>query len=216
MIRALIFDMDGTLIDSEKLHYDAWKEILSRHGVDSFPFGTFIGYIGSSNEKLAGDYIDSHGIPSDITTMVLEKQAIYFEMIPTIKLLPGVREVIARYHGRYSLAIASSSHTRELHRILQVLALSEYFDHVVGGDMVTRKKPDPEIFLHTRGLLGVASSECVVFEDSEPGIIAAKAAGMFGIAVPNGFLSNADFSQADRIIPKIDLADDQLMQELSR
>lgn len=216
MIRALIFDMDGTLVDSEKLHFDAWQKTLYRHGIESFPFSAFVNYIGTSNEQLADDYIKIHGLHVDITSLVREKQRLYLAMIPAIEQLPGVREILTRFHGRLRLAIASSSHTIELHLILETLALSGYFDHVVGGDMVSHKKPDPEIYLHTLELLGCEARECVVFEDSEPGIEAAKAAGMIGIAVPNGSLKGADFSRADKVIPRIDLADDRLLQELTR
>lgn len=214
MIRALIFDMDGTLVDSEKLHYDAWQQTLLQHGVESFSFDVFCKYIGVSNEQLADDYITSHGLQTDVSTMVLEKQKLYLEMIPAIELLPGVREAITRYHGRYRLAIASSSHRIELHQILSSLQFSEYFDHVVGGDMVSRKKPDPEIYLHTMSLLGCKAGECVAFEDSESGLAAAKNAGLFGIAIPNILLAGGDFSRADRVIRQIDQADDIMLKEI--
>jgi beta-phosphoglucomutase family hydrolase len=216
MIRALIFDMDGTLVDSEKLHYKAWEQTLLEQGVESFPFETFLQYIGSSNERLADDYITSHKLGVKIDILVRAKQKIYLDMIPKIEILPGVREIIHRFHGRMLLAIGSSSHIIELNRILETLALTSYFNHVVGGDMVTRKKPDPEIYLHTCNLLGVKPSECAVFEDSEPGVAAAKAAGMIAIAIPNTMLNDADFSIADTIISRIDLVDEQLLQQLHR
>ena len=215
MIRALIFDMDGTLIDSEKMHYRAWRQTLQDFGVHSFPFEDFVSYIGTSNERLAGDYILSHGLAADIESLVLHKQKIYLEMIPEIKPLPGVREILSRYHGRLLLAVASSSHCLELSRILDTLELSSYFAYVVGGDMVSRKKPDPEIYLRTMALLALRAEECVAFEDSESGIAAAKNAGMFGVAVPNSLLTNGDFSRADAIIRQIDQANDQLLENLA-
>jgi HAD superfamily hydrolase (TIGR01509 family) len=208
--------MDGTLVDSEKLHYKAWEHTLLEHNVESFPFATFLQYIGSSNEKLADDYIASHRLGVSRDFLVLEKQKIYLEMIPEIVILPGVRDIIKRFHGRMLLAIASSSHTLELNRILETLTLASYFEHVIGGEMVSRKKPDPEIYLHTCNLLGVQPAECAVFEDSEPGVAAAKAAGMIAIAIPNSMLHNADFSVADTIISRIDYADEQLLQQLDR
>jgi len=215
MIRALIFDMDGTLVNSEKLHFEAWRKILAQHGVDDFPLAAFHRYVGVSNERLAGDYIRSHRLPADIDTLVREKQGLYLKMIPAIEPMPGVRETVARYHGRCLLAVASSSDRIELDAILATLGLAACFDEVVGGDMVSRKKPDPEIYLRTMSLLGVRPEECIAFEDSEAGIAAVKNAGMFGIAVPSPLLHDGDFSRADTVIPRIDLADDRLLQDLS-
>lgn len=216
MFRAMIFDMDGTLVDSEKLHYEAWKATLKNFGVDSFPFENFLNYVGASNEKLASDYIRSHKLSSNCQEMTRAKQNTYLRMIPDIEILPGVRKLLDRYHGRFSLAIASSSDTIELHAILETLQLTDIFDHVVGGNDVMRKKPAPDIYLHTRDLLGVESAECIVFEDSEPGIAAAKAAGMIGIAVPNALVATMDFSKADTIIDRIDQADDKLIADLCK
>jgi len=215
MIRALIFDMDGTLVDSEKLHFEAWRETLARHGVDDFPLTAFHRYVGVSNEQLADDYINSHRLPVTLDALVREKQGLYLKMIPAIEPMPGVREIVARYHGRCLLAVASSSDRIELDTILSSLGLAACFDKVVGGDMVSRKKPDPEIYLQTMSLLGVGPLECIAFEDSEAGIAAAKNAGMLGIAVPSPLLLDGDFSRADTVISKIDLADDRLLQDLS-
>ena len=215
MIRALIFDMDGTLVDSEKVHYDAWKATLQLYGVDSFPFADFISYVGASNEKLALDYIGDHALPAAVEEMVREKQDIYLQMIPQIEPLPGVVKTITTLHDRFRLGIASSSHLIELERILETLELTPYFEHVVGGDMISNKKPDPEIYRHAAELFRLAPHECVAFEDSEPGIIAAKEAGFYGIAIPNGLSAGHDFSRADRILANMEQFEIGLLQELS-
>ncbi len=119
MIEALIFDMDGTLVDSEHLHYESWKETLAHHHVERFPFDDFVAYVGTSNEKLAEDYISSEQLTLSVNDLVREKQLIYLEMIPEIELLPGVRQTIEFFHGRVRLAVASSSHRLELDRILR-------------------------------------------------------------------------------------------------
>lgn len=215
MIRALIFDMDGTLVDSEMLHYEAWKETLHIFGVESFSFQDFGQYIGVSNEKLAEDYIRSHSLSTDVEELLIHKQQMYLERIPEIAILPGVRKILSRYTDQYALAIASSSDTVELQAILDTLQLAPYFSHVTGGSDVSNTKPHPEIYLHSAALLGVMPDECIVFEDSEAGVAAAKAAGMIAIAIPNHHLKATDYSLADTIIPRIDMADDSLINKLS-
>jgi len=215
MIQALIFDMDGTLVDSEGLHYEAWKKVLTDYNVNNFPFDDFVTYVGASNEKLAEDYINSDGLAISIEALVAEKQLIYLEMIKDIKLLPGVATTIERYSGTFRLAVASSSHCIELEKILATTNLRNCFEQVVGGDLVSRKKPDPEIYLKTKNLLGLQAHQCVAFEDSEAGLNAAKNAGMYGIAVPHSLSLHHNFARADRVVDRIDLADDMLLRSLS-
>ena len=215
MIRALIFDMDGTLVDSEKMHFEAWRKTLARYGVDSIPQSVLNRYVGVSNEQLADDYILSHSLQVKRKTLLQEKQELYLHMIPNLEPLPGVREIIDRYCGCYQLAVASSSDRIELHQILETLGLTRYFTQVVGGDMVSRKKPDPEIYLQTMQLLKVTPQEAVAFEDSEAGVAAAKNAGMYSIAIPSPLLQDGDFSRADTILGRIDQADEQLLARFS-
>lgn len=215
MIRALLFDMDGTLVDSEQLHYRTWGETLRGHGIEDFPFDEFFRYVGVSNEQLAQDYIDSHRLPVTVETLVRQKQRLYLEMIPTIQPIPGVRELIGRMHQRYLLAVASSSDRIELEQILETLELRHHFSEVVGGDMVRHKKPDPEIYLQALTRLRVAPHEAVAFEDSQTGVAAAKDAGIATIAIPSPLQKDGDFSRADRILHGLALVDDQLLVQLA-
>jgi len=211
-IEALVFDMDGTLVDSEHLHYKSWKETLARKNVEKFPYDDFVAYVGASNEQLAEDYVLSERIPVTVDELVHQKQLIYLEMIAGIELLPGVRKTVEQFHGTLRLAVASSSHLIELDRILETLGLSECFEQVVGGDMVRRKKPDPEIYLKTCGLLGLKPSSCVAFEDSETGVVAAKNAGMLTVAIPHGLSRHHDFGDADLVVAQMDEVAGSLLQ----
>lgn len=215
MIKALIFDMDGTLVDSELIHFKAWKETLANYGVSHFPFEEFISYVGTSNEKLARDYIRSDGLDIGMERLVREKQGIYLEMISGIKLLHGVEAAIRNYFGNYRLAVASSSDCIELEKILETAGIRSSFEQVVGGDLVERKKPDPEIYLKTISLLSLTPRECVAFEDSESGLIAAKDAGMFAVAVPNRLSKHHDFSRSDLIVDSIDQVDELILSSFS-
>jgi len=211
MIKALIFDLDGTLANTEELHYRAWEKTLVGNGLPEFTFPTFLNYVGSSNEKLASDYACSYGIERDATELVLAKQANYMELIPEIELCAGVREILNRFHGEKLLAVASSSHQREVMAILELHGITGFFTQVLGGDMVQKKKPDPEIYLRMQALLQVSAQECVAFEDSSHGLNAAKSAGMFGIAIPNEFTRGHDFSRADRILDSFKEVGDTLL-----
>ena len=207
MIKALIFDLDGTLVDSETLHYRAWENALLQNGVPSFSFEEFLRFIGTSNEKVATEYIKSHNITKNIVDLVLEKQSIYMELLPEIQLCPGVKEMLNRFHGKMKMAVASSSHKKEIMAILGMNDLLKYFSYVIGGDMVREKKPDPEIYLRTQSFLQLHPGECVAFEDSAHGLNAAKNAGMYGVAIPNMFTQNNNFDRADCVVASFNEVD---------
>ncbi len=211
MIKALIFDLDGTLANTELLHYRAWKKTLFNNGVTRFSLDTFMTFVGTSNEKVAGDFIKSERIEKSVPQVVLEKQIVYLGLIPEIKLFPGAREIITLYHGTFRLALASSSHKKEIMTLLKSHNLDSYFDLIIGGDMVERKKPDPEIYLKVQQALGVASHESIAFEDSEHGLNSAKNAAMYGVAIPNEFTLDHNFSRADLILNSLaDMDDDKI------
>jgi len=214
MIKALIFDLDGTLANTELLHYRAWEKTLLNNGVSQLPLETFMKYVGTSNEKVAGDYIESDNIRKNLTELVREKQHIYMNLIPEIQLLRGAREIITRYHPTLQLAIASSSHKKEIMILLKSQELDSYFDLVIGGDMVRCKKPDPEIYFKAQQTLGVSPNECIAFEDSEHGLNSAKNSGMYGVAIPNEFTLNHNFSRADLILTSLTEMDDEKIATL--
>ena len=112
MIEALVFDLDGTLVNTELLHYRAWRQVLLEKGVERVTFETYLSFAGTSNERLAGEYISSHSIDKSITQLVLEKQSLYMDLVPEITLCSGAYEVIERFRGKMILAVASSSHVK--------------------------------------------------------------------------------------------------------
>lgn len=136
-------------------------------------------------------------------------------LIPSIKPMPGADVVLGRFQGTLRLAVASSSHRVELDAILTALDYGEYFEIVVGGNMVRRKKPDPEIYRATSSLLGLRPGECVAFEDSESGVLAAKHAGMQTVAIPTSLSKHHDFGPADEILQRIDQFDKVLLRDMN-
>ena len=132
-------------------------------------------------------------------------------MIPQLAVLPGVRTVLQRFGERCRLAVASSSHLLELRKILQVHALDHHFEVVVGGDMVARKKPAPDIYQQACRMLGLTPGRCLAFEDSESGVRAAKSAGLQVVAVPSAWSKGHDFTAADLVITRIDQVEAALL-----
>ena len=214
-IKALIFDMDGTLVDSERIHWQAWKETLAVHGMSVPDYGDFKKYVGVSDEHMAQEFSDAASSKLNPAWLVSGKCLNYLEMVPEISLLPGVKQTLDHWRDRYPLAIASSSPSSELAAILGYHGLEDRFDHVVGGDMVAREKPDPEIYQMVAGLLGLPPSACVAFEDSQSGVMAAKGAGLMAVAVPHEMSADHDFSGADIILNTLSEFDDDALQQLA-
>lgn len=215
MIEALIFDMDGTLVDSERTHWQAWHDTLVAHGLQVPAYADFKVYVGVSDEQMADEFCESSGRTLDPLQLVTVKSENYLRLISEVRLLPGVRDTIDRYRNRYRLAVASSSPYDDLIAILEHHDLRQHFSYVIGGDMVDRKKPNPEIYLKVTGLLGAAPSACVAFEDSHSGVSAAKNAGLLAVAVPHAMSMDHDFSRADIILESLSEVDDELLHKLA-
>ena len=214
-ITAMIFDMDGTLVDSERVHWQAWKQTLGTHGITVPGYTEFKKYVGVSDEQMALEFSEAADSELDPDKLVSRKCQTYLELIPRIKLLPGVVDLLDRWHHRCSMAVASSSPHRELVALLDHHGLNDRFLHVIGGDMVTRKKPDPEIYVMAVNRLGVPPSSCIAFEDSQSGVASAKSAGLTAVAIPQPMSADHDFSRADLVLESLADFDEHLLKQLS-
>ncbi len=214
-IKALIFDMDGTLVDSERLHWQAWNETLRRYGFRVPDFEDFNKYVGVSDEQMATEFSISGELGASPTELVTRKCATYLGLVPEIRLLAGVEMILDRCRDIYRMAVASSSPSEELAAILDHHGLADRFEYVVGGDMVSKKKPDPEIYLLVTDRLGLFPGECIAFEDSQSGITAAKRAGLTAVAIPHAMSMNHDFSQADAVLTSLAEVDARLLLRLA-
>ena len=201
MIKGLLFDLDGVVVDTAKYHYLAWKELADTLGI---PFNQ------KHNERLKGvSRMRSLEIILEIGGLTLSdeekakyaawKNDRYLEFIQKLKedeILPGAKQFLldARKAG-YKIALGSASKNTAL--ILEKLRITNLFDAVIDGTKVTKAKPDPEVFLKGAEELGLQASECVVFEDAEAGVAAAHNAGMIAI----GIGSPENLPQADTTMP---------------
>lgn len=187
--RAAIFDFDETMIDLEAQHTYAHDRLCRDLGADysrmpeSFRLG--------SGRRVIDDIHDMRaffGWTDDVETLFARRQEHFDESCRTsdLTLMPGVERVVRALHARgLRLAVASSAVRNSIEAILERSGLRNLFDVVVDGSEVTNGKPDPEAYVITAALLGVPPSQCVVFEDSHVGVVAAKRAGMTCIAVRN-------------------------------
>jgi len=210
----MIFDMDGTLVDSERIHWQAWKKTLASYGAGLPEYRDFKKYVGVSDEQMAMEFISSGALSVSQNQLVADKCSAYHELIPYIELLPGVAPMLHSFNGRCLMAVASSSPHQEVAAILAHHGLSVCFETVVGGDMVERKKPDPEIYLLVVSRLGVAPADCVAFEDSQSGIAAADSAGLATVAIPHAMSIDHDFSRADAVLASLEDVDDVLLKSI--
>lgn len=203
-VRAVLFDLDGTLIDSEPNNYLADRQLLARYGVD-FADAEKRRYVGSSNLVMMQDLVQRFGLRVSPDTLVTEKNALYLEIAEhATRAYPQMVAFLDRVQAAgLPVAVASGSSPGVIRRLLAVVGLADRFPHWVSAEEVAEGKPAPDVFLEAARRLGVAPAECVVVEDSAPGVEAANRAGMRCIAVP--YLVETPlapvFARADLLVP---------------
>ena len=184
--RAVIFDMDGVIVDSEPRHEKAFLEILQQLGYGQTHGLCFADYIGRSDRDLWVDFIAKHNPPYALEELLEMKCQRVREIIRHEKpLFDGLLALIERLAASYVLALASGSDRLLIEEVLSLGNLRQFFAVAVSASEVERGKPAPDIFLHVAKAIGVAPRECWVIEDSKPGVEAALAAGMRVIAITN-------------------------------
>lgn len=188
-IRAVIFDMDGVLVDSEALINAAAIAMFREMGLLVQP-DDFLPFVGAGEDRYIGGVAEYYSFPLDVSAAKKRTYEIYLDFLPAwLEVFPGVHSLISdcRQTGLL-LAVASSADLIKVRANLETIGLPvAFWDAVVTGEDVVHKKPAPDIFLSAAGKLGVRPSECVVVEDAINGIQAAKAAGMRCVAVATSF-----------------------------
>jgi len=208
-IRAVIFDMDGVLTDSEPLINEAAIAMFKEKGLTAQP-EDFIPFVGAGEERYVGGVAEKYNFPLDPVEGKHRTYEIYFDLVPNkLQAFPGVLELVEACRGAgLRVVVASSADGNKVRVNLQNIGLpNESWDAVIGGELVEHKKPAPDIFLLAAKKLGIDPAECVVVEDAVNGIQAAKAAGMRTVGVAHT-LPAKDLQAADVVREKI--ADIQL------
>ena len=195
MISAAIFDLDGLLADTERLHCRAYQLALAEINVELNESDYAEHWIRQG--KGIVDWVESHGVDSDPHALRRRKSEHYLTLLETsLRPMAGALELLAALKGNLRIGLAYSSYRDAVDGVLSGLKITHYFETIVSGLDVATVKPAPDIFLKTAENLGVAPSQCLVLEDAEKGVIAAHLAGMYCIAVPNALTRHHDFSKA--------------------
>ena len=204
LFKAVIFDFDGLMIDSERIALRVWQELTATHGRDMTDEinRLLIGKAPDVGAVIVRDALDLP-IPPEVlrkTYWELRTARMCLEAQPAEGL-----EALLRYldscHIR--LGVASNSSTSYVIQVLEALGMRSWFGTVIGSDQVQRGKPEPDVYLETARLLGCKPDETLALEDSPTGVMAAVRAGMICYAIPNPNLEGEDFSQADALFPSL-------------
>ena len=184
-IRALIFDCDGTLVDSMPLHMEAWEHALSLQEAE-WDYDFFFSRKGKREEDIVREYDEIFGSSLDPSHTLELKHEYFHARLDALRRIMRVVEVARRYRGLLPMSVASGSTRETVTRQLEALGLSGLFDLVITADDDVRPKPSPDIFLEAARRLGVAPEHCQVFEDGELGLEAAHSAGMLATDIRLG------------------------------
>lgn len=206
MVEAVIFDMDGVIIDSEPLHKEVLKEYMKelKIQVSEELYNTFIGSTSIEMFTQLKEKFNFQGEVEEVIETYAERYVEYIKKHEDIKPIAGIKELIEELHERgIKIALASSSCRMHIDMVLNMFSFNKYFDVVVSGHDVEKPKPNPDIFLRTSELLEVKPEQCLVIEDSFNGVRAAKSAGMICIAYDNQNSGAQNREDADAIVKSI-------------
>jgi len=212
MIKAVIFDMDGVMIDSEPLWEKTEKIMMARKGLVYNPvYREKI--VGLGQKESAILLKKTFSLNEDIEDIIDQRISVLLDIYDReLSLVTGLTELLDSVSkSALKVALASSSPLKVIEFVLGKFDLNKYFDLVISGDMVEHGKPSPDIYNYTAESLGLECDECVVIEDSINGVISAKRAGMYCIAVPDKRLDPSGFEKADIIMSNLEYVDLQVL-----
>lgn len=182
MIKTVIFDMDGVIVDTEPVHKYAYFKHFEELGIEVTE-ALYATFTGNSTKNVFQKIKDQFGVATDVNELVLRKRAIFndaFDTKPDLELIPGVENLIKDLHKNgFELILASSASKSTISRVFNRFQLDPYFSHKVSGEDFPKSKPDPAIFLHAASLSNNTKEECIIIEDSTSGVKAACAADIY-------------------------------------
>lgn len=209
MIKAVIFDFDGIIVDSEPLHLRAFQRTVETLGLKLSPTDYYSRYLACDDKTFFRKFLEDNGqqgTEREVARLVEEKGVCFEEMMGEgIRVFPGVVEFLESIRGKFHVAIGSGALTEEINLILRSKNLSEFFGFIIGADDTENPKPSPEVYLKCLERLRrdyddtITAAQCVVFEDSPHGVLAAKRAGIRCVGITNS-CSGDELGLADRVV----------------
>ncbi|GGH84477.1 HAD superfamily hydrolase (TIGR01509 family) [Pullulanibacillus pueri] len=218
MIKALVFDFDGLILDTETAIYKATQEIYKEYGAE-LPISIWANLAGTQDDgfDLTTHLAEQSGVTIDKEALLKDQRQRINAYIERETILPGVLPLLEM--GKQlglKIALATSSGNQWAKRHLKRLGIIDFFEAIIEADDVEKVKPDPELFTKAVEALQVKPDEAIAFEDSYHGMIAAKRAGLYCVVVPNEVTQSLDFSQADRQLKSLaDITAEELIQAFS-
>jgi HAD superfamily hydrolase (TIGR01509 family) len=212
---AVVFDFDGVIIDSETPEFEAHRQIFANHGLD-LTTEEWCACVGLWQAINWFDVLTSRGATTlSREAFLTDKRRIAREVLQ-METLPGIRDLLNDLTTRgVPLAVASTSPARWVLPAADALGIRPYFNAIVTGDDVERRKPAPDVYLLAASTLGIAPSRCVAIEDTRPGLVAAKTAGMRVIVIPHWLTEKHDLSEADLHVRSADELNVDRLQDLA-
>lgn len=210
--RAVLWDMDGTLIDSEEFHWISWRDTLAREGI-SITREQFLSTFGQRNDSILPKWLGAEATREKMDRIGNAKEELYRGLIRKngISPLPGVAEWVRRLHQQgWIQAVASAAPRANIDAIIEALSAETIFQAIISAEDVHRGKPDPEVYLLAASRIGVSPGRCIVVEDAVAGVEGARRAGMKSIGVSR----NSHPLLADLVVRSLDLLDLNAFEEL--
>jgi beta-phosphoglucomutase family hydrolase len=182
MIKGLIFDCDGTLVDTMPLHWRAWQKIVARHKLH-FPEDRFYALGGVPSRDIAKILATEQGITLDNLAVAKEKEVEYLALIEQIEPIHSIVAIAREHHGKIPMAVATGGSHKVIEQVLTRLSIRHLFDAIVTSEDVVNQKPAPDIFLEAARRIGIEPQFCRAYEDTDLGMQAIRAAGIEAVDV---------------------------------